>query len=95
MSDSWTDLQVKGLRCMHRRALYGVASSAATRNDKGTSRKISEEKIVKEEEKKENEEEEREKKIGNMVILLPPFTCPLSLFPSTSGTGSAPPSPTL
>ena len=41
-----------------RRAFYGVASSAATRNNMGTSRKISEEEVKEEEEKEEDEEDE-------------------------------------
>ena len=77
---------------MPRRAFYGVASSAATRNDRGTSRKISEEEVEKKKrwkkEKKTNKKMKRKKKkvrekekLENMVILLPPFTCSLSFFP--------------
>ena len=41
-------------------AFYGVASSVATRNDMGTSRKISEEEVEEEEKEEEEEEEEDE-----------------------------------
>ena len=44
-----------------RRAFSGVASSAATRNDRGTPRKISEEEEEKEEEEVEEGGEEEEK----------------------------------
>ena len=47
--DSRGEMNRDNMQLLFRRALYGVASSAATRNDMGASRKISEEEKEEEE----------------------------------------------